>query len=127
MMLLIAVYIFLDPPSFESGGPSQYFALLGNSLSLVCGTGLDSNPQANITWTAPDGTTVVGSDRYDFEDGPERVALNVSNTLLSDSGVWRCDVNVISSVNVLNGGRVLLLNDILIGSYTNSIQLTVFG
>ena len=89
--------IFADPPSFNEGPTHCYVhVLLGDSISLVGGTGLDINPQATITWTAPSGTTVavMNNDRYHLENGPEIVRLNITNTVLSDSGIWRCDATV---------------------------------
>ena len=105
----------------------QHFALLGDKLSLVCGTGLDSNPQATITWTAPDGTTIMDKTRYDLENGPDIVRLNITNTTSSDAGIWRCNVMVMSEVNLVNRGRLMLRNKTLIGSVNVSIQLTIVG
>ena len=58
-----------DLPSFVTQGPTHQYILLGDSLSLVYGTGLDSNPQATITWTAPDGTTIMDNARYELDNG----------------------------------------------------------
>ena len=119
---------FPDPPTFVTEGPTQCYVLLGDSLSLVCGSGLDSNPQATITWTAPDGTAVImDSARYDLENAPDIVRLNITNTTLSDAGIWRCDVMVMSEVSLVNGGRLMLHNETLIGSVNVSIQLTIVG
>ena len=65
--LSVAMYLtaidIADGPSFLSDGPTetptQHYAILGDHSSLICGRGLDSNPQATITWTGPDGTTIV--------------------------------------------------------------------
>ena len=54
-------------------GPTQRYILLGDRLSLVCGSVLDSNPQATITWIAPDETTIVDNARHGLENGPEIV------------------------------------------------------
>ena len=75
----------------------------------MCGTGLDSNPPANITWTAPDGITIVDNARYGIENGPEIVRLNVTQTILSDNGVWTCNIKVESEQYVLNDGELILL------------------
>ena len=66
--------------------------LLNDSLSLVCGTSLNSNPQASVTWMAPDGTAIMDNARYDLENGPDVVRLNFTLTILSDNGIWRCRV-----------------------------------
>ena len=115
-----------DPPSIIKG-PTHSSALLGDSASLVCGTGLDSNPQATITWTAPDGTIIADNARYDLDNGPEIIQLNITRTVLSDAGVWRCDVIVSSEAHKLNGGRLILQNNVLIGSVNASIQLKIIG
>ena len=99
----------------------------GDSASLVCGTGLDSNPQATITWTAPDGTAVVDNARYNLDNGPEVVQLNITHTFLSDTGIWRYDITVSSEAHKLNGGRLNLQNNVLIGSVDVTIQLIVIG
>ena len=119
--------LFADPPSFVTEDPTHHYVLLGDSVSLICGTGLDSNPQATITWTAPDGITIMESSRYHLENGPEVIQLNITSTVLNDSGVWRCDVTVRSAVHKLNGGRLIPQNDILIGSVNVTIQLIIIG
>ena len=105
----------------------QRYLLLGDSLSLVCGTGLDSNSQATITWTGPDGTTIMDNARYDLDNGPDIVRLNFTHTILSDAGTWRCDVTVRSEINTVNGGRLIQHNETLIGSVNVSIQLIIVG
>ena len=121
------MHVTLDPPSFVTEGSSKQYALLDGRFSLVCGTGLDSNPQATITWTAPDGTTIMDNTRYECENGPEVVRVNFMNTILSDAGVWTCDVTVRSEVNKLSGERSVLENDTLIGSINVTIQLMIIG
>ena len=103
--------------------------LLGDSISLVCGTCLDSNPQATITWTAPSGTTVavMNNDRYHLENGSEMVRLNITNTVLDDSGIWRCDSTVSSGVSILSRGRLITESDTLIDSVSETIQVTITG
>ena len=124
-LLCIAV---VDPPSFVSQGPTKHYVLLGDPLSLVCGTGLDSNPQATITWIASDATRItMNMGRYILDNGPEIVRLNFSTTLMSDNGVWMCEVLVMSSRYVVSGGQLVVQDSALIGSITQNIQLTVIG
>ena len=85
---------------------TQRFVLLNGNLSLVCGTGLISNPQATVTWTAPDGTTVMKNARFSIENGPEVVRLNFTRVLMSDMGVWRCNVTVESQRHIHSGGSL---------------------
>ena len=109
-------------------GPSQYYILLGNSVSLVCGTDLDSNPQATTTWTAPDGTTVMDNARYDLENGPNIVRLNLSRTLLSDAGMWRCDIRTESERYIVNNGSLIQANVTVIGvPIQRDIELIIIG
>ena len=122
-----------DGPSFQADGPTQmptqHYAILGDHSSLICGRGLDSNPQATITWTAPDGTAVMDSTRYDLENGPDIVRLNLSRTSLSDNGVWVCELVVISERHVVNNGGVLVKGALaMIGTpLRHQFRLTVIG
>ena len=111
-----------DRPSFATEGPTQRYVLLGDSLSLLCGTGLDSNPAATITWTAPDMTTIMDNARYDLENGPEIVRLNFTHTIPSDTGVWVCEATAVSE-----NGQLVQQDNAVIGRATVNIQLTVIG
>ena len=127
-LLVNALFNFIDGPTFAESSPLQRYALLNDSLSLVCGTGLDSNPQATITWIAPDGTTVMDNARYDLQNGPEIVRLNFAHTILGDTGTWRCDIRVISSQNIVSNGALVSQDPTVIGTpIVRDIQLTIFG
>ena len=119
-----------DGPSLALG-PSQSYVLLGSSVSLVCGTGLDSNPQSTITWTAPNGTTItVNNARIDLEHGPDIVRLNLSRTLLSDAGMWRCDIRTESESDqyVVDSNVFVRSNISLIGApIQRNIELIIVG
>ena len=113
---------------FDFLGPLQRYVLLGDSLSLVCGTGLDSSPQANVTWTAPDGTTIVDNARYDLENGPEIVRMNFTHTILSDDGIWVCNVQVTSRQDVVSNGVLVQQDPTVIGTpIVRNIQLNIIG
>ena len=103
--------------------------LLGDLLSLVCGTGLDSNPQANINWTAPDASVVADSPRHSLENGPEIVRLNFTQTILSDAGMWRCDVRTESDQYIVNdAGSLIQMDPTMIGSLIqHDIELIIIG
>ena len=121
------VTFLADGPSLELG-PSQYFVLLGNNLSLVCGTGLESNPQATITWTAPDQTTVMDSPRHSLDNGPEIVRLNFTRTILSDAGMWRCDIRTESDQYIVNNGSLVRIDPTMIGALIqHNIELIIIG
>jgi hypothetical protein len=104
---------------------------LGDSASLVCGTGLDSNPQATITWTAPNGTTItVNNDRFNLENGPDIVRLNLSRTLLGDAGMWRCNIRTESESDEyqVDNNIFVRTNIATIGSPIQSdIELIIIG
>ena len=124
--------IIADGPSFQADGPTQtptqHYALLGDPSSLICGRRLDSNPQATITWTAPDGTTVMENAKYDLENGPDVVWLNLSRTSLSDNGVWICELIVRSEMYVTNHGKLVLVESAIVGApLRHYFMLTVIG
>ena len=123
-----AIVLFIDGPTFAEPGPLQHYALLGDPLSLVCGTGLDSNPNAMVSWTAPDRTAIMDNARYDLENGPKIVRLNFTHTILGDTGIWRCDVRVVSSQDIISNRSVVQQNPTVIGTPTvREIQLTIIG
>ena len=110
-------------------GPPQLYVLLGDSASLICGTGLDrGNPQATITWTAPNGTEIMDNNRVNIENGPNIVRLNLNRTLLSDTGMWRCDIRTESDVHVVNNGILVQTNVTAIGQpIQHDIELIIIG
>lgn len=105
------------------------YALLNDGLSLICGTELDSNPRANITWTAPDGTTVMNDSQYYLENGPGIVRLSIANTSLYDSGMWQCEITVESERHIVNNGKLLNISDpVLIGTpIQRELQVVIIG
>ena len=109
-------------------GPTQRYVLLGDPLSLVCGRGLDSNPQADVAWTAPDGMTISDNARYDLENGPDVVRLNFTHTILSDNGVWMCNIQVESERSIVSSGNLVRGDAAVVGTpIQQNIQLTVIG
>ena len=66
-------------------------------MFLVCGYNLESNPQAVITWTNPQGRSITNSDRYSMNNGPEVVQLSIANVSKNDHGTWSCTMEVSSS------------------------------
>ena len=99
---------------------------MGDGVSLVCGAGLDSNPQPTITWRAPNGTTIVDS----IENGPDIVRLNLSRTLLSDAGMWRCGIRTESELDqyVVNNEAFVRTNVTTIGApIQHDFELLIIG
>ena len=121
-------FVLKDGPRFAEPGPLQRYALLNESLSLVCGTGLESNPTATVTWTAPDGTTVMDNARYDLENGPDIVMLKFTHTILGDTGAWRCEIRVMSDQHVTSNASLVSQDPNVIGMpIVRNIQLTIVG
>ena len=126
---ILSCLVTIDGPTFAQPSPLQRYAPLGNPLSLVCGTGLDSNPQATITWTAPD-TTAITMDfgRYTVDNGPGIVRLNFTHTSLSDTGIWRCEARVVSAQDIVSDRSLVPQNPSVIGTpIVHDIQLTIIG
>ncbi|MCG8626740.1 MAG: immunoglobulin domain-containing protein [Proteobacteria bacterium] len=117
-----------DGPSLALG-PPQHYVLLGDSVSLICGTGLDrGNPQATITWTAPNGTKIMDNNRVNIENGPNIVRLNINRTLPSDAGMWRCDIRTESDTYVVNNGVLVQTDVTVIGQpIQHDIELIIIG
>ena len=66
--------------------------------------------------------------RYDLENGPENVRLNFTQTILSDTGIWRCDIRVISDQDVISNGSLVRQDRNVIGTpIVRDIQLTIIG
>ena len=108
--------------------PTQRYVLLRNPLSLVCGRGLDSNPEASITWIAPDGNTIVDNARYVLENGTDVVRLNFTRTILTDTGIWTCEAIVRSERYVVSDSRLVLVATTVIGSpIRHEFMVTVIG
>jgi hypothetical protein len=109
--------------------PTLVYVLLGNPLSLVCGRGLESNPEASITWLDTNNMAIMDNDYYDLENGREVVRLNFTQTILNDTGIWTCEVVVRSQRHVVsNHGRLVLGETAVIGSpLRHEFVVTVIG
>ena len=73
------------------------YVLLGSPVSLVCGYNLIGNPSAVISWTNPQNKQVNNSGRYQVDNGPKVVQLNITEASKSDGGTWKCTVKVSTS------------------------------
>ena len=118
--------MYIDGPILTPG-PLRHYVLLNDSLSLVCGTGLDSNPQASVTWMAPDGATIMDNARYDLENGPQFIRLNFTHTIPSDSGIWKCWVLVESEQDIVIDGQLVRRDLSPIGQVMVDVELVVIG
>ena len=82
---------------------TEYNVLLGDSISLVCGSYRTSNPNSSIDfiWHSPFGTRIRPehiSEGYTLENGPDVARLNITNAAARDDGLWNCTVIVSNSV-----------------------------
>ena len=80
---------------------TKYLFSGGDQLSaaeLVIGENLESNPEAVVTWTTPQGETFKESNgRYTMSSGPEKVQLSISGVSERDNGTWTVAVEVLST------------------------------
>ena len=74
----------------------EIYVLLDHPVTLVCGYNLDSNPQATVTWTNPQGEIIGNSDAFRMDNGPAVIQLNITRAEVGDKGMWKCQVNVAS-------------------------------
>ena len=106
----------------------QHYVLVGDPVSLVCGTSLVSNPAATISWSDIQGMEIQNAGRYTFNNGPDTVHLNFSFTRANDTGVWICEIVVIDNdVMTASEGRLVPRDNKEIGEEMYSIMLTVVG
>ena len=71
-----------------------YTAREGDSMRLICGYDLKSNPSAIVSWINPDGEPITISERFTMNNGPEEVSLKIANVDKDDNGTWTCTVEV---------------------------------
>ena len=66
--------------------------------------------------------------RYDLENGPDNVRLNFTHTILSDAGVWTCDVRVESDQDLICDGNLVRSNSTVIGvPLQHDLELIIIG
>ena len=71
-----------------------YSALKGESVNLICGRNLKSNPSPIIRWTNPKGEPVTSSGRFSMINGPAEVSVEIADVGRDDNGTWTCNVEV---------------------------------
>ena len=87
---------------------------VGGVVSLVSGTGLESNPASSIEWRDNNGVVIADGGRYTFDNGPSTVSLRIADVTANDAGDWRCTITVMAD------GRT-------IGTSDRNITLFVVG
>ena len=91
------VILILDEPTM-SEVETKYLFSGGDKAELVIGENLESNPEAVVTWTTPQGVTFKESNgRYTISSGPEKVQLSISGVSERDNGTWTVTVEVLST------------------------------
>ena len=122
--IIITICILVGPDL--DFGPEERAVLLGDSLSLLCGTNLMSNPpSANITWLDPLGNKVVDDDRYNLINDDTGVRLELNGSRANDVGVWMCIVSVEGSDVTLPSGETR--SSFVVGMKMLNISLQVVG
>ena len=54
--------------------------------------------------------------------------LNFTHTILSDTGIWRCDIRVVSAQDIVSNGSLVPKDLSVIGSpIVRNIHLTIIG
>ena len=92
LLLNLAIFV-LDGPTMDEG-QKKYLIYIGDSVTLICGTGLIGNPEPIVTWTPPQAES--GASRYVKTEEPN-VTLTIKGATESDEGIWKCTVEVNSN------------------------------
>ena len=67
--------------------------ILGEPVTIICGTNLRSSQPSTIQWIDNNGTLLSPGGKYVFGNTSDIVHLNISSTALSDKGNWTCVLN----------------------------------
>ena len=93
---------------------------VGGVVTLVCGTGLDSNPASSIEWRDNNGVVIADGGRYTFDNGPSEVSLRIANVTANDAGDWRCTITVMADGRMIGtSDRNIIL--FVVGKTLNSV------
>ena len=119
-MMLVNVLCNIDGPDITRG-PREYSVLEGDTIELICGENLHSNPEAAITWISPHGRVISGnSEQYSIVSNSPNVILRIKNVTKGDhSGAWNCSIKV--------EGKDIYCADSYASLRTIEIQLIVVG
>ena len=87
----------LDGPTMEEDQKKKYLVYVGDTVTLICGTGLIGNPKPTVAWTNPQGRSVQGNEgRYVLSTKPD-VTLTINGITENDGAIWKCTVEVNSN------------------------------
>ena len=82
---------------------TKYSFSKSEQADLIIGKNLESNPEAVVTWTTPQGVTLKNSNgRYTMSSGPEKVQLSISDVSERDNGTWTVTAEVLSTETFQN-------------------------
>ena len=117
---------YADGPDVVQG-PAERAVRLGDPVMLLCGTDLDSNPQATVRWTSPAGQPITNNDRYDLtQNNAGTVRLDFTNATIGDRGIWVCNITV-SAMQVSQPNSDMLLSETTVGTFISEITLHLVG
>ena len=69
----------------------------------------------------------MNTGRYTLDNGPD-VRLNFSQTIMSDAGIWVCDVRVMLVQTAVSNGSLIEVDSTVIGApIIRNIQLIIIG
>ncbi len=105
--LIIYFIYFSDGPDLVRG-PTKDLAGWNQSVTLVCGSSVHSNPEAEISWRDNNnGVVDVTQERFSLDSS--NLMLTIARFNGSDAGHWTC---------VVTGGK---------GTITHSVHVEVLG
>ena len=97
----------VDPPTFKMQGEISRKVNESDSVTLICGRNLQSNPRSTITWFDPNGTKVVATENYSQDDRTD-VVLNIKKVDRRYRGQWTCVLDVNAYIyNCLDDEKML--------------------
>ena len=128
-------FIFiLDGPTI-SEVRTKYSFSKGEQVELIIGKNLESNPEAVVTWTTPQGETLKHSNgHYIVSSGPDEVQLSIFGVSERDNGTWTVTVEVLSTETFKNCSdqnsssrkKVFLIQLIVVGKSSYGMTLSKF-
>ena len=100
-------FVLLYPPTVLNIdlADDDYAAVVGGTVTLVCGTNVNANTAPTVAWLDNNGAMVSDGGRYSLNNGPDSVSLTITNVMAGDDGSWSCEV----SAGSLTKGRTMNL------------------
>ena len=125
--MIISCTVYIDGPDIVFG-PTERAGRSGDPFSILCGSSLDSNPEATVTWSNPSGIMISDTGRFNFvKNLAGDVMLELTTLLVDDMGVWSCVVTVQGTNVTLPSGDINIGHSSIIGSESLDIMIHVVG